>query len=334
MYNTKLPSVSLWGVVLVCQCLSMAAAYAFSPGTSTVQDETGGRLVYTREQLDSCDIVLWQMKSGVSRRVASATKCPNKIAVTRHGQTLILLNDSSLQVIDLSSGGIGNLLSAPQPKMLKGYGANVTRVAGGRLQAIPSNAGYDLRGDLMVVMNAPGRASDDYFYLFAYLDDAWKQIEEIHCGTYELPSACRFKHKFDGRVAGDPWDDDSAQIWGDGNSANPYFVKRVALPTPPSDEAEPGAQKYGLIFGFGSGQSTLSYVSFPGPDMGDTLTQDLQLELPGGKSIVLAHDQFAAQVMGHYVFFGEFGVPGQDLVNLADGRTVLENLIGPAGWVY
>lgn len=283
----------------------------------------------------SCDIMLWQMKSGVSRRVTSATKCPNKIAVSRHGQTLILLNDSSLQIIDLSSNGIGNLVLAPQPKMPKGYGVNVARVAGGRLKAIPNTAGYDSQGNLVVVMDAPGPADDSFSYLFAYQGVTWKQIEELHCGTYELPSACRLKHEFDGRVAGDPWDDDSAQIWGTGTSANPYFVKRVALPTPQNDEAEPGAQKYGLIFGFGFGRSTLSYVAFPGPDLGDTLTQDLQLELPHGKSIVLAHDQFAAQVMGHYVFFADFGIGAdQGLVDLADGRAVLENLIGPAGWVY
>lgn len=299
----------------------------------SVQDETQGKLIYTRESASGCDIMLWEMKSREYHQIISVPECPNNISVARHGQTVILLNASSLQVVELASDRAGDLIPAPQPKLPKGYGTRLSPTS--PLQAFPSNAGYSSQGNLVVVMDVGGPASDDYYYVFVRIGSKWKQVERLYCGTYENPETCRIKYKFGDRVARNPWGDNPTQIWSDGIKVNPYFLKRVTL-TPPStgELAAMDGLKFGLVFDFGSSQSVLTYVSVPSPDVEGVIdTFDLELKLPNGKSVVLAPDQCSAAVMGHYLLYDDFSGSGLYLIDLADGKMILEN-IRHAGWIY
>lgn len=242
-----------------------------------------------------------------------------------------ILNVADLQILDLTSATKSIIsIPLPQPALPKGAGpANEEN-------PVAKNAGYDAKGSVMVVIKYVAPASDTYDYLFARHESMRTLIETLHCGTYDTSETCHLKHQFDGRIAGDVWSDGPTQLWGDGVSANPFFIKRISLPLPSTDDPdEEGGEKYGLVFDFGGRKVILSYVQTIGPDTDATLTNDFELELPGSRPIVLADGQAQGAVMGRYLLYWDMGSQSQglQLVDLASGKTILRNVF-PAGWIY
>lgn len=293
-------------------------------------DETLGSLIYAKELQQGCDVMRWSMATMQSRLLVSAPECPLAISLADHGRKAMLLNAADMQILDLASDGkpIASI-PLPQPTLPKDAGpANAGN-------PVAKNAGYDAKGSLMVVMEYVAPASDTYDYLFTRHENKWTLIETLHCGTYDTADKCHLKHRFDGRIAGDVWSDGPTQLWGDGIKANPYFIRRISLPSPPAvDPYEEPGETYGLVFDFGSRKVVLSYLQTIGPDTDATLTNDFKLELPGNQSIVLVDGQAQGAVMGRYMLYWDMdSTPGLHLVDLASGKTILKNIY-PAGWIY
>lgn len=306
--------------IAVCSLAPLCGVAGAVPPDPTAS----GKLMYVVSGGSACKIMLWDAATLRSRLLASSEACPSRIFAIEDGSAIILINEHAIQIVGLAPGQAAAApMATPQPDRLKSPPGNGESLGS---EARNNAAGYTPAGDLVLEMSSAFPGGDSEEYLFVRRSDRWELLEDMHCAAF---AHCAFKQKYNGYDVQAYRRSDRTELWDLSAKTNPYFVEESRHHTDEGTEVT-------ATFRIGEQVSELKYLMFAGPDTGATLSSNLRFVPHEGKSVIVLDGQFDGWVQGHYLIFSgdTDDVYGTHMMDLADGKTVLDNIdIYMAAWL-
>jgi hypothetical protein len=310
------PTIYLLAVALAVACFSVSAA----------PRPADGRVAYLQIVDKGCTAGIWDSKSRTSRILGSLPACPETVSVTSHEQALVLIFPTSIRLIDLSTGKIGDAIPMPADAVTTSRDKEA------------SLAGYTADGTLALSLHDINADNSGISQLFLFKDGVWKKAAERACIQYDK---CLLQPAIEARALDDVYGIGPNGLFNQSLTADPYVTHRssVGVPRDPSaegDEAPPDEMKpthVALSFHVDGRDSQLLFDLVPGEDTDGFYTFGLKLVLPDARTITItADDQYGAALVGHYLLYHGFFENGMRLYDVGNGDVILDQL-STGGWL-
>lgn len=304
----------------------------FDANPAAVVDDQQVRLLFRRQDKDSCDIRLWNPHSRTETAVYSSdVDCGELVFVADGRRTLFVVQDDQLHVVPLDMAGRGNTLDLPSEqieanrvKLAKKFDSWFDDSAGGQgyldgLQATPVAIGYLDSGELALAVHSSGPADGTHAYLYTRGGAGWALREQTSCHRFD---DCMFP-QLNGRKAGN-WRL-QRNAWHPYLRKNRFFLSKQSAPDPQGEWAGWNSK---VVFDIAGQKSTILFRTSESGHDSYTYTNALSLEPAVGDRTVLFEYSGESSFADRYVLVQHSSGNSYYLYDLGSGAEQL----GPLGF--
>ncbi len=281
-------------------------------------------LVFVAAGDPTCAVQIFDTASRRTRSVLTPASCPKRLAVLHDRSSVVLVDDESIQEVEVRTNRIHarRTIPAPEPPRSGSYH--------------PDRVEYLADGSLsVVVLNLTKKNGRDASQALRFVDraGAWKLeessawcLEEGDSGCLDTLAPARPRRK------GVDYVGDETRAWHERQLANLFVTRRESSTT--GAGTEDVRSTIDLTLGFGERRSILRIRTLLGGDSGMiVVTTGVELELDGEKPMVLDDGQCETDLMGRYLLLHRFSDYLIDLIDLETGASPIGRL-ALAEWLY
>ena len=297
-------------------------------GANSIASVEDPRLLFARLVDDQCQIGVWQAASKSSITLIEVETCPDHVFASATGDSAFVVDQDRLYVLSTRNPAQNSAMPMPsteyrdwEPRAeLTMHPNNLSMI--GTTVMEPVAAGFLASGEVGLQLRLNGPADGSINYLLRYADDNWQIVEELGCGTWDIPcliELLQFKSS-DSWL----WPEDRL-IWHPAVATNSFFMDAtVESARPDLDYWE--TSLYTLALKIDDVTSTLTFVGNPSEHTDTIHIFGIDLRIDDSPAINLSANQCLTSLVGRYLLVEEFFQGRFAVTDLGTGDTLIGDL--------
>ena len=309
---------------MILRVLIVATIAAGTPRCADADEHS--RLLFARQSAETCDVGIWNSRSGATTRLTTIEKCPTDLYVGNDGREAFVVDGESLILVDIDDPENMQRLQLPdlawrswvddmevRPDQNVDYAPSVDTLA-------PTLAGRTEDGSIAVAASLWMPADDTFNYVFRFDGQYWSIIEQRWCDRWGCEEPLSTLTNRSTTLWTWP---EGRRVWSERMSSNPYAASR---------DFDSANSVHTLTFDIDGIESTLRAYIGPSAHYDIVYTFGLELRIEDGPFVDLSAKQCMTSVVGRYILVREFFGGRFEVTDIGTGNTVIGDLVA-AMWL-